>query len=129
MIHANIPKSPTQHLTYRLRHLVDVREPEGDAEMERKRERQSSDWKEAKERTGRDGSSSLYYKRPISLFPFRPPRRHTHCHQPLPALLSLSPFITHTFKAFSSVPYRWSATSKWRHNELGRSSTSKCLLE
>lgn len=62
MIHANIPKSPTQHLTYRLRHLVDVREPEGDAEMERKSEPQSSDWKEATERTGRDGFSSLYYK-------------------------------------------------------------------
>lgn len=34
MIRENIPKkkSPTQHLTYRPRHLVDVSEPPGDGE-------------------------------------------------------------------------------------------------
>lgn len=36
---SNDPKSPTQQLAYRPRHLVDVRKPEGDREMERERER------------------------------------------------------------------------------------------
>lgn len=71
MIHKNIPESPTQHLTYQPRHLVDVKKPEGDRDMgreneqvrERKRERQqvpqSSD-KKSKKWTALNGFSTLY---------------------------------------------------------------------
>lgn len=73
MIHKNIPKSPTQHLTYQPRHLVDVKKPEGDRDMgreseqvrerEKKRERQqvpqASD-KKSKKWTALNGFSTLY---------------------------------------------------------------------
>lgn len=101
MIRANVPKSPTQHLTYR---PPPPGRCQGAAERRRdgKTERSGVVGFEKKwgKGQGRNGFSSLYYKGPISLFLFRPPRRQTG--QALPALLSLSPFITHTFKAFSS---------------------------
>lgn len=99
MIRGNILKSLAQHLTYRPRHLVDVRQPEGDREraglsrqIKKKRER-------SKERTALNGFSTLYYEDISHLFLFTSLTCADTLRSPrtcLPVALSLSPFITLT---------------------------------
>lgn len=130
MIHKNIPKSPTQQLAYRTRHLVDVRKPEGDREMERERERgpQSSD------KNVRNGQRWMdfqhYIMKTYLLFSIQTPHALTHCS--LHTLSSPWRYLSHplllSHKAFSAEPCRCSPSHRWPNRILTFQQTSLIII-
>lgn len=95
MIHKNIPKPPTQHLTYQPHHLVDVRQREGDREMER----ESHEIKKSTEWTVLNGFSTLYYEDISPFFHSHPTCTDTllsSTHYPPHGVISLTLYYSHT---------------------------------
>lgn len=123
MIHENVLKSPTQHLTYRPHHLVDVRKRDGDGG----RGPQSSD-KNGEVWTALNGFSTLYYEDISPLFHSRPTCTDTSlsAHYPPHGVISLTLYYSH--KAFSTEPCRCSHSHRQPDHILTFQQTSLIII-